>query len=116
LIICDNYNLFITYLKQNIMTNQKENSKNVGGTQNAANTQNPKNTNHQGAPGKNEKSSEVEDMDAVETEENSTQKDHKKPEAGHRDDTHNDPTKIKHGVNEHDKADHDGKHTQGNKK
>ena len=97
------------------MTTQKENPKNVGGTQNPANTQNPK-TGNQREKTDNSDDVNVEEEETTETENDGASKSRNQTEAGSRNDTQNDPTRIRPGVNEPGKVDQTGTQKKDNRK
>jgi hypothetical protein len=107
LIIKGNSNLFI-YLKQNIMTNQNEKSKTGSVTHNAANNQNPKTGNQKDATVATVNDEDVDNVETTEAENARTGTSRNQTEAGRRDDTQNDPTRIRPGVNEPGKTDPTG--------
>lgn len=98
------------------MTNQKENSKTGGVTHNVANNQNPKTGNQKDAPVTTDNDEDVDQVETTESENARTGTGRNQPEAGRRDDTQNDPTRIRPGVNEPAKTNPTGTPKQENRK
>ncbi|MBL7915617.1 MAG: hypothetical protein JNL49_11290 [Bacteroidia bacterium] len=98
------------------MTNQNENSKTGGVTHNAANNQNPKTGNQKDAPVTTDNDEDVDNVETTESENTRTGTGRNQTEAGRRDDTQNDPTRIRPGVNEPGKTDPTGSPKQDNRK
>lgn len=98
------------------MTNQKENPKTGSTTHNAANNQKTKTGNQKDAPVTTDNDEDVDNVETIESENERTGTGRTQTEAGRRDDTQNDPTRIRPGVNEPGKTDPTGSSKQQNRK